>query len=99
MTTHNPIDTARETLNEPGMTRAQLLEPETSIRAAAERLRGEVVDIYPAHYEDRAWRVSLPPPRVRRKPSVNAVLSASKPKPTMCTVWWAKVTEISVPVR
>ena len=23
------------------------------------RLRGEVVDIYPAHYEDRAWRVSL----------------------------------------
>ncbi len=23
------------------------------------RLRGEVVDIYPSHYEDRAWRVSL----------------------------------------
>ena len=23
------------------------------------RLRGEVVDIYPAHYEDRAWRVTL----------------------------------------
>ena len=23
------------------------------------RLRGEIVDIYPAHYEDRAWRVSL----------------------------------------
>ena len=23
------------------------------------RLRGEVVDIYPAHYEDRAWRVGL----------------------------------------
>ncbi len=23
------------------------------------RLRGETVDIYPSHYEDRAWRVSL----------------------------------------
>jgi len=23
------------------------------------RLRGEVVDIYPSHYEDRAWRISL----------------------------------------
>ena len=23
------------------------------------RLRGEIVDIYPAHYEDRAWRVTL----------------------------------------
>ncbi len=23
------------------------------------RLRGEVVDVYPAHYEDRAWRVTL----------------------------------------
>jgi excinuclease ABC subunit B len=23
------------------------------------RLRGEIVDIYPSHYEDRAWRVSL----------------------------------------
>src|SRR5438045_4566186 len=23
------------------------------------RVRGDVVDIFPAHYEDRAWRVSL----------------------------------------
>jgi excinuclease ABC subunit B len=23
------------------------------------RLRGEVVDVYPAHYEDRAWRITL----------------------------------------
>jgi excinuclease ABC subunit B len=23
------------------------------------RLRGEIVDIFPSHYEDRAWRVEL----------------------------------------
>ncbi len=23
------------------------------------RLRGEIVDIFPSHYEDRAWRISL----------------------------------------
>lgn len=33
------ISTARETLNEPGMTRAQLLEPETSIRAGTAYIR------------------------------------------------------------
>lgn len=33
------ISTARETLNEPGMTRAQLLDPETSIRAGTAYIR------------------------------------------------------------
>ena len=30
-----------------------------AFQRGAFRLRGEVVDIFPAHYEDRAWRVSL----------------------------------------
>src|SRR5487761_987502 len=30
-----------------------------AFRRGTFRLRGETVDIYPSHYEDRAWRVSL----------------------------------------
>ena len=32
---------------------------DVAFQRGAFRLRGEVVDIYPAHYEDRAWRVTL----------------------------------------
>src|SRR5689334_6373613 len=39
------------------------------------------------------------PPRVAARPACKAALSASKPRPTMCTVTPMKVTEISTPVR
>ena len=32
---------------------------DTSFQRGNFRLRGEVIDIWPSHYEDRAWRVSL----------------------------------------
>ena len=32
---------------------------DTAFQRGAFRLRGEIVDIFPSHYEDRAWRVSL----------------------------------------
>ncbi len=32
---------------------------DTAFQRGTFRLRGEVVDIFPSHYEDRAWRVSL----------------------------------------
>jgi excinuclease ABC subunit B len=32
---------------------------DTAFARGAFRLRGEVIDIFPAHYEDRAWRVTL----------------------------------------
>jgi excinuclease ABC subunit B len=32
---------------------------DTAFQRGSFRLRGEVVDIFPSHYEDRAWRVSL----------------------------------------
>ena len=32
---------------------------DTAFQRGCFRLRGEVVDIFPSHYEDRAWRVSL----------------------------------------
>jgi len=32
---------------------------DTAFQRGTFRLRGETVDIYPSHYEDRAWRVSL----------------------------------------
>ena len=32
---------------------------DTAFARGAFRLRGEIVDIFPSHYEDRAWRVSL----------------------------------------
>src|SRR5208282_585825 len=32
---------------------------DTSFQRGNFRLRGDVVDIFPSHYEDRAWRVSL----------------------------------------
>src|SRR5208282_6844529 len=32
---------------------------DTAFQRGTFRLRGEIVDIFPSHYEDRAWRVSL----------------------------------------
>src|SRR5579872_4298078 len=32
---------------------------DTAFARGTFRLRGEIVDIYPSHYEDRAWRISL----------------------------------------
>ncbi len=32
---------------------------DTAFQRGSFRLRGELVDIYPSHYEDRAWRVTL----------------------------------------
>ena len=32
---------------------------DTAFQRGTFRLRGETIDIYPSHYEDRAWRVSL----------------------------------------
>ena len=32
---------------------------DTAFQRGAFRLRGETVDIFPSHYEDRAWRISL----------------------------------------
>ena len=32
---------------------------DTAFTRGAFRLRGDIVDIFPAHYEDRAWRISL----------------------------------------
>jgi excinuclease ABC subunit B len=32
---------------------------DTAFQRGAFRLRGEIVDIFPSHYEDRAWRVTL----------------------------------------
>ena len=32
---------------------------DTAFQRGAFRLRGDVVDIFPAHYEDRAWRIAL----------------------------------------
>jgi excinuclease ABC subunit B len=33
------------------------------------RVRGDTVEIFPAHYEDRAWRISCSATRSRRSPS------------------------------
>lgn len=32
---------------------------DTSFQRGSFRLRGDIVDIFPSHYEDRAWRISL----------------------------------------
>jgi excinuclease ABC subunit B len=32
---------------------------DTAFQRGSFRLRGEIVDIFPSHYEDRAWRISL----------------------------------------
>ncbi len=32
---------------------------DTAFQRGTFRLRGETVDIFPSHYEDRAWRISL----------------------------------------
>jgi excinuclease ABC subunit B len=32
---------------------------DSAFQRGAFRMRGEIVDIYPSHYEDRAWRVTL----------------------------------------
>jgi excinuclease ABC subunit B len=42
-----------------GLVNLQYRRNDTAFQRGTFRLRGEVVDIYPSHYEDRAWRVSL----------------------------------------
>ena len=42
-----------------GLVDLQYRRNDAAFQRGTFRLRGEVVDIYPSHYEDRAWRVSL----------------------------------------
>ena len=42
-----------------GLVDLQYRRNDVAFQRGSFRLRGEVVDIYPSHYEDRAWRVSL----------------------------------------
>ena len=42
-----------------GLVDLQYRRNDAAFQRGTVRLRGEVVDIYPSHYEDRAWRVSL----------------------------------------
>ena len=42
-----------------GLVELQYRRNDAAFQRGNFRLRGEVVDIFPAHYEDRAWRVSL----------------------------------------
>ena len=42
-----------------GLVELQYRRNDAAFQRGTFRLRGEVVDIYPAQYEDRAWRVSL----------------------------------------
>jgi excinuclease ABC subunit B len=42
-----------------GLVDLQYRRNDTAFARGTFRLRGEIVDIYPSHYEDRAWRVSL----------------------------------------
>ncbi len=48
----------RDTLAK-GLVELQYRRNDAAFQRGAFRLRGETVDIYPSHYEDRAWRVSL----------------------------------------
>ncbi len=42
-----------------GLVDLQYRRNDVAFQRGTFRLRGEVVDIYPSHYEDRAWRVTL----------------------------------------
>ncbi|MCX7380481.1 MAG: excinuclease ABC subunit UvrB [Alphaproteobacteria bacterium] len=42
-----------------GLVELQYRRNDTAFQRGTFRLRGEIVDVYPAQYEDRAWRVSL----------------------------------------
>src|SRR4051812_10835346 len=42
-----------------GLVALQYRRNDTAFQRGAFRLRGEIVDIFPSHYEDRAWRISL----------------------------------------
>src|SRR4029077_19397171 len=42
-----------------GLVALQYRRNDQAFQRGAFRLRGETVDIFPSHYEDRAWRVSL----------------------------------------
>ena len=42
-----------------GLVELQYRRNDAAFARGTFRLRGEIVDIYPSHYEDRAWRVSL----------------------------------------
>ena len=48
----------RDTLAK-GLVELQYRRNDTAFQRGTFRLRGEIVDIYPSHYEDRAWRVTL----------------------------------------
>ena len=42
-----------------GLVSLQYRRNDTAFQRGTFRLRGEIVDIFPSHYEDRAWRVTL----------------------------------------
>ena len=42
-----------------GLAELQYRRNDAAFQRGTFRLRGEVVDIFPSHYEDRAWRISL----------------------------------------
>jgi len=42
-----------------GLVELQYRRNDAAFQRGTFRLRGETVDIYPSHYEDRAWRISL----------------------------------------
>src|SRR5208282_1492069 len=42
-----------------GLVELQYRRNDAAFARGTFRLRGEVVDIWPSHYEDRAWRVTL----------------------------------------
>jgi len=42
-----------------GLVNLQYRRNDTAFQRGTFRLRGEIVDIFPSHYEDRAWRISL----------------------------------------
>ena len=45
---------------------------DTAFQRGTFRLRGEIVDIFPSHYEDRAWRVTLVRRRDRSDPRIRS---------------------------
>ena len=57
---------ARDTLAR-ALAEQQYRRNDTAFQRGTFRLRGDTVDIFPSHYEDRAWRVSA----VRRRDRVD----------------------------
>ena len=79
----------------------EALDTEEKMKAFFEKYFPDAMPLMPtlAKPSDISIARSLRPPRVLAKPLTINGLVASKPKPTMCTVSLAKVTEISVPVK